>query len=91
MSAVLEKLPAKSIFLYGSYARGEEKEISDIDIAVIVDKIEGNYLELSADLNGIGRKIDPRIEPVLLPDTKDPSGFLETIIKTGKVFYQRAA
>lgn len=34
---VLQKEPDATIILYGSYARGEEREDSDIDILILVD------------------------------------------------------
>jgi predicted nucleotidyltransferase len=41
----------REIYLYGSYARGNVKLSSDIDIAVIVDPIDNeNYLKLFGKL-----------------------------------------
>jgi predicted nucleotidyltransferase len=81
---VKQTMPVKRIVLYGSYARGCEHLSSDIDVAVIVDKLEGDYLELSARLFELVRKIDIRIEPVLLSEDADKSGFIESIMKYGK-------
>lgn len=81
---VKQALPVKKVILYGSYARGLERSGSDIDVAVIVDRIEGNYLELSARLFELVREVDIRIEPVLLNENADNSGFIESIVKYGK-------
>lgn len=81
---VRQTIPVKRIVLYGSYARGCEKNNSDIDVAIIVDRIEGDYLELSARLFELVGKIDLRIEPVLLNENSDKSGFIESIMKYGK-------
>ncbi len=81
---VRQTLPVKRIVLYGSYARGCENSNSDIDVAVIVDRVDGNYLELSARLFELVGKIDVRIEPVLLNENSDKSGFIESIMKYGK-------
>ena len=35
------------------------------------------------------RKIDDRIEPILLEDNEDRSGFLEDILKNGEVIYSK--
>ncbi len=78
----------KKIILFGSYARGDFTENSDIDIAVIVDKIEGDFLDLEFQLFKLRRNIDDRIEPVLLEENDDRSGFLESILKYGKVIYK---
>lgn len=83
---VRNTMPVKMIILYGSYARGTERMTSDIDVAVVVDKIEGNYLEQSAQLFHLIRGIDSRIEPVLLSDNEDRSGFLSSILKYGKIY-----
>lgn len=85
---VRKGLPVKMVILYGSYARGSENLSSDIDVAVVVDKIEGDYLEQSAKLFHLVRGIDTRIEPVLLTGDEDRSGFLSSILKYGKIIYQ---
>lgn len=81
---VKQTMPAKKIILYGSFARGAEHSDSDIDVAVIVDKIEGDYLALSARLFELVSEVDLRIEPVLLSENSDRSGFIESILKYGK-------
>lgn len=81
---VKQTMAVKRIVLYGSYARGCENHLSDIDVAVIVDRIEGDYLELSSRLFKLVREIDTRIEPVLLSEEADKSGFIESIMKYGK-------
>lgn len=75
--------------LFGSYVRGNWHEESDIDVAIIVEKIEGDYLKTSARLHGLAWPIDYRIEPHLLESGNDPSGFLEHILKHGIVVYDR--
>lgn len=74
---------ADKIILFGSYAKGNNRDDSDIDIAVVVNDIQGDFLELSANLFGIVRSIDARIEPVLVDGRNDKSGFLEGITKYG--------
>ena len=81
---VRHTMRVKRILLYGSYARGCEHASSDIDVAVIVDNLEGNYLDLSSKLFELVDKIDVRIEPVLLNEATDKSGFIESIMKYGK-------
>lgn len=77
----------KMVVLYGSAARGEEKENSDIDVAVIIDDLPEDYLELSAKLFEIVRKVDIRIEPTLLSRKHNKSGFVDTVLNTGKIIY----
>jgi uncharacterized protein len=77
------------VILYGSYAKETQNESSDIDVAVIVEKINGDFLDQEARLYCIRRQIDDRIEPVLLDIHDDQSGFLESIIKNGEIIYKR--
>lgn len=83
-------LPVKKVILFGSFARGDQREYSDIDIAVVVEKINGDYLDLSSKLFKLRRPVDFRIEPILFEEGYDPSGFLEEIYRTGIVVYQTA-
>ncbi len=53
----------KSIYLYGSCAKGNSTEDSDIDIAVVSDDFTGDIIEDTFRLMQIRRKVDYRIEP----------------------------
>lgn len=83
-------LPVNMIVLYGSHVKGTATKSSDIDIAVVVDKFSGDYLKISSDLFGLVRSVNKRIEPVLLCRKNDRSGFLENIMKNGKIIYKSA-
>jgi uncharacterized protein len=87
INRVTKEILPKKIILFGSYARGNFTENSDIDIAVVVDEIEGDFLDAEFRLFKLRRDIDDRIEPVLLEEKKDRSGFLESILNYGKVIY----
>lgn len=84
---VTEKLNPKKIVLYGSYAKGTAREDSDIDIAVIYDSLGEDYWNKFHELYKLRRGIDSRIEPVLIEEQNDESGFCEDILKTGKIIY----
>lgn len=86
---VNEKMNPSKIVLYGSFAKGNWHENSDIDVAVIVDSIDGDILETEKILFRLRRTVDDRIEPVLLEETNDISGFLTDILKHGQVVYSR--
>lgn len=81
------KIKPQKIVLYGSYAKGNWRKESDIDIAVIVDSIEDDFLETGAMLYKLRRNIDDRIEPVLLEEKYDKSGFVDEILKYGQILY----
>ncbi len=80
---VKQEFPMKSAYLFGSYTSGNASEISDIDIAIVLDKISGSYLDQNTKLFNLRRKIDLRIEPVLLEEGNDFSGFLSEIKQNG--------
>jgi len=52
----------KQIFLFGSYAKGNYRDDSDIDVAVILKDYE-NIIDTQLELKKLRRKIDSRIEP----------------------------
>ncbi len=60
--AVKSKYGFVRIILFGSYAKGNYNEDSDIDIAVIL-KDYSNLIDTQVDLMRLRRKIDSRIEP----------------------------
>ena len=75
------------IVLYGSFAKGNWNENSDIDVAIIMDEIGEDYLLLMKRLNKLTRGVDYRIEPVLLEPKDDIGGFLSNILLTGLLIY----
>ena len=80
--AVAERLPLKALYLYGSYSKGNYTEDSDIDIAVVVERMSDDYFEDTPLLWKLKRKISNLIEPVLLTeDTNNP--LYADILKTG--------
>lgn len=84
---MIQHIRPVEIILYGSYAKGTAREESDIDIAVIVKDIIGDYLDLAAMLYHIRIDLDDRIEPILLEESSEVSGFLEDVRKTGQRIY----
>ncbi len=81
---VRKTLDVEQIYLYGSYANNTANFLSDIDIAVVVENIDGDYLDTLTRLYKLRRDVDFRIEPVMLSNKQDISGFLASIIATGK-------
>lgn len=86
---VVNNMVVKKIILYGSYARGDYRKDSDIDVAVVVSKnnVSKDILDDMAKLFKLRRSISTNIEPVLLIDEEDPSGFLDSISEYGEVVY----
>ena len=70
------------VYLYGSYSKGNPNPWSDIDVAVIIPTLEGDWLKLSIALNRNVRKVSLLIEPVLL--TEDHwSPLYDDVMQTG--------
>jgi len=81
-------LSPEKIILFGSYVDGTPREYSDIDIAVVMNNYQGNWLDTAAMLCGLRRQVSIDIEPHLLDESCDQSGFLEFVKKTGEVIYE---
>ena len=79
--------PVKMIILYGSYATETQRENSDIDIAIVVDELEGKWLTVNSKLFLLSAEIDNKIEPNLIIRKGNKSEFLESILKYGKILY----
>ena len=70
------------VYLYGSYSKGYPKPESDIDVAVIVPRVEGDWLTLSTDLWLDVDKVNVLIEPVLLEEGHH-SPLYDDVMRTG--------
>lgn len=88
---VVANMIVNKIILFGSYARGDFRKDSDIDVAVVVPKnsLSKDIIADMSKLFKLRRNISIDIEPVLLIDEEDSSGFLESISQYGKVVYSR--
>ncbi|MCL1858629.1 MAG: nucleotidyltransferase domain-containing protein [Oscillospiraceae bacterium] len=85
---VKKEISPAAIVLYGSYAKGNPHENSDIDVAVIFDGFNGDWLKTSSRLWHLTEDISFDIEPVLLDSKEDKSGFVKNIYKTGQIIYK---
>ena len=70
------------VYLYGTYSKGNARPESDIDVAVIVPKLNNDWLKLSTRLWVIAPKVDLHIEPVLLEEN-EPSPLYDDVMRTG--------
>jgi predicted nucleotidyltransferase len=90
---VRQELNPEKIILFGSYVNGVPHEWSDVDIAVLVSDLRGeDWYNARILLQNIRWREDifTDIEPHLLDENHDPSGFVQHVIKTGEVVYQSA-
>jgi predicted nucleotidyltransferase len=75
--------PIEKVYLFGSYAKNTNNADSDIDVAIVVSHIEGDYFSIHPLLWKLRRQIDDRIEPVLIERDNDAGDFLSEIQKHG--------
>jgi len=73
----------EAVYLFGSYSRDTYDENSDIDVAIVVSDITGDFFSVNPLLWKLRRQIDDRIEPILIDRNNDRSGFLEEIKRSG--------
>ena len=85
---VREEYDPKQVILFGSYIDGNPHEYSDIDIAIIFDETGEDFLDIWTHLVKMCRDISFDIEPHMLDETCNRSGFLDHIRKTGEVIFE---
>ena len=68
---------------YAAAVRNTATKDSDIDIAVVVNQIPGDYLDAVSVLWKLTRSVSQEIEPVLLTPDDQKSGFLQVVQNTG--------
>lgn len=90
--AVQSKFDFIKIILFGSYAKGNFNDDSDIDIAIVF-KDYGNLLNVQLELMRIRRNIDSRIEPHPFRESEFnlSNPLVNEIIKYGKEIRTNAA
>ncbi len=81
---LLEKhIHMDKMFLFGSYAKNNSSTDSDIDVAIVVDQIEGDFFAVNPLLWKLRRQVDDRIEPIIIERNFDDGNFLKEIEKNG--------
>jgi predicted nucleotidyltransferase len=88
-SIIVKELNPDKIILYGSHAKGTATNESDIDVAVIFDQFNGDWLKTYTRLSRLRRSVSSHLTPVLLDSAHDSSGFVDEIVTTGEVIYQQ--
>ena len=84
INQIPKNLGLRESYLFGSYAKGTEREESDIDIAIILANMT-DFFATQRQLMKLRRNIDLRIEPhpIHERDFNNDNPFAFEIIKTG--------
>ncbi len=80
---LMNHFPLGKVFIFGSYANNSYRQDSDIDVAIVVKQIKGDFFSVNPLLWKLRREVDDRIEPILIDEAHDESGFLGEILKHG--------
>jgi len=78
----------KQVILFGSYVNGTPRADSDIDIAVVFEHVEGDFLGQWGRLIRLCENVSYDIEPHMLDESCNRSGFLDHIRNTGEVIFE---
>lgn len=88
-TALSAEAKIKIAFVFGSFARKEEKAVSDVDLMVVGDiglrKLTGLLMDVSEKL---GREINPYrlTESEFIKRKKDKDHFLQEVLESPKIF-----
>ena len=82
--------PVRQVYLFGSYARGEAREDSDVDLCIVADGAEHQF-EAARQFRRAVREVWPRPSLTLIPITpqrleqkrKRKDHFFATVLKEG--------
>lgn len=80
------QIPLQKVILFGSYAKGNPNEHSDIDLAIFSDffksmsRVDGIHFLL---LNATDFDIDLEPQPFTMDEYIEPVGLVQEILKTG--------
>ena len=86
---VVKEMKPDKILLFGSYAKGNPQEESDIDIAVVFNGFRGDWFQTCIKLSNLTWNVSTSIEPVLIDSFDDTNGFVDEVLRTGEIIYQQ--
>jgi hypothetical protein len=89
---VVEELRPQAVVLYGSFARGDVHEASDLDLLVVADFSEP-FLERIGRLLALAHGLPLPLEPVgyrpeeVVAMWRGGNRFLQEVVRTGRLVY----
>ena len=92
IEALEQKVRVSKVVLYGSWAKGQPHEYSDIDLAIFSPDFGKSKLFELQLLSKLSWEVDESIEAIPYSIDKltnpEPSSFVYEILKTGKTVYE---
>lgn len=91
--AVIREINPKKIILFGSFARGDVNEGSDVDLIVITDWKESflDRIKRLLELNKFGIPVEPLgyTEKEFEEMVREGNTFIMQVLEEGRIIYQR--
>jgi len=84
-SSIKRVHPESTVILFGSYARGEQHENSDLDICILVNELTHNRTDMKVDAYGAIRRDFPLPIDILLYTYDE---FEESAVKRSRMQYK---
>lgn len=89
-----KEIPVQRVILFGSWARGQGRPDSDIDVIVVSTAFgKGKYMENIQYLFRRAARVDSRLEPIPATPEElsnlDERTFLAQAVHSGKVYYSK--
>lgn len=95
IKALEQHIRVEQVILFGSYGRGNPRDYSDIDVAIVSPDFEGGTEKDCLLLDRIARQIHPLLEaiPYKSEDFKnfESGDFIDEILSTGRMIFKKAA
>ncbi len=81
----MNNLPIHQAFVFGSYAKGRQTTESDIDVALVSDRFEGDFFDDHCKISPYLIKVSSSLEvhPFRPEDFTEDNPFVEEILATG--------
>ena len=70
------------VYLFGSYSKGTANKESDIDVAIVIPELKGDWFTIVPKLWFATRSVSTLIEPVLIEEC-NPSPLYDDVMRTG--------
>jgi predicted nucleotidyltransferase len=88
LTPIVSPYPINRVILFGSYARGDASQSSDVDL--IIDS-EGrlNAFDYFGVIGMIVKKMPIKVDVFELDEVKRPSSMYDSISKEGVIIYER--